>query len=266
MTATPPGFARTAAVASRVEVAVRTGSTNADLVAAALDAPAAWPHLSVLLTRDQTAGRGRLDRSWQAPSGAALAVSVLVRVPAIPPAARGWVPLAAGAAMAAAVGAQLTGTGRAAGLKWPNDVLIDGGKVCGILAEAVPGDPHAVVVGAGVNTLMTAEQLPVPTATSFAAIGAAVDDDALVADWLAGFDRMLRALGAAAGDAERAGVHGEVAALCTTLGAQVRVALPGGEVLTGRAVALDADGRLVVDDGATRAAVSAGDVVHVRPA
>lgn len=266
MSAPPPGFARTAAAASRVEVVPRTGSTNADLIEAALAAPAAWPHLSVLLTRDQTAGRGRLDRSWLAPPGAALAVSVLVRVPAIPPAARGWVPLAAGAAMAGAVAAQLAGTGRAAGLKWPNDVLIDGGKACGILAEAVPRDAHAVVVGAGVNTLMTREQLPVPAATSFAAAGAAVDDDALIADWLAGLGRLLAALGAAAGDAERAGVHGEVAALCTTLGAEVRVALPGGLGLAGRAVALDAEGRLVVDDGATRIAVSAGDVVHVRPA
>ena len=75
-------------------------------------------------------------------------MSVLVRVGGIPPPSRGWIPLIAGAAMTRAVAAQLRGTGHSAALKWPNDVLLDGGKLCGILAEVVPGHPDAVVIGA----------------------------------------------------------------------------------------------------------------------
>ncbi|WP_309068876.1 biotin--[acetyl-CoA-carboxylase] ligase [Microbacterium sp.] len=228
-----------------------TGSTNADLVAAA-QSDAALPHLSVLLTRDQRAGRGRLDRVWQAPPGAALAVSVLVRVPEVPLTARGWIPLAAGAAMATAVQAQLPG--HETGLKWPNDVLVDGRKICGILAEGT-ADLASVVIGSGVNTAMRAEDLPVPTATSFGALGAVCDEDLLVADYLAGLDRLLTAL---ATDADT--VRDAVRALCLTIGREVTVSLPGGAALRGVAVDVDAEGRLVV----AGTAVSAGDVVHVR--
>jgi BirA family transcriptional regulator, biotin operon repressor / biotin---[acetyl-CoA-carboxylase] ligase len=259
------GYPRAAAVSPRVQVRERTGSTNADLVAAAAADAEAWPHLSVLLTTDQTAGRGRLDRTWTTPPGSALALSVLVRVPGVAYAARGWIPLIAGAAMTRAVAAQLTGTGHSAGLKWPNDVLVDGMKVCGILAEAVGGDPDAVVVGSGVNTRMAAVDLPVPTATSFAALGIECDDDALIADYLVALDEQLEALAEARGDAGAAGVRAEVETLCLTLGVDVAVALPGGGTLRGRAQRIDADGRLVVttaDGGET--AVSAGDVVHVR--
>ena len=100
------GFPRAAALAPRLEVLAATGSTNADLRAKAHDARA-WPHLSVLLTRDQTAGRGRLDRRWTAPAGTALAVSVLLRDLPSDPRARGWIPLAAGETSTAAGTAQL---------------------------------------------------------------------------------------------------------------------------------------------------------------
>src|SRR5690606_22214313 len=106
----------------------------------------------------------------------------------IPVAARGWIPLVAGAAMADAVAAQLPR--REGSVKWPNDVLVaalpgapgSGGKISGILAEAVGED--IVIVGAGVNTLMTAAQLPVSTASSFAALGESCEEDRLVADYL----------------------------------------------------------------------------------
>src|SRR3546814_15164502 len=90
---------------------------------------------------------------------------------------RGWIPLIAGADMTRAVAAQLAGTGNTTGLKWPNDVLVDGAKICGILAEVVPGHTDAVVIGAGVNTTMTRADLPVSTAISFAALGLECDDD-----------------------------------------------------------------------------------------
>jgi BirA family transcriptional regulator, biotin operon repressor / biotin---[acetyl-CoA-carboxylase] ligase len=258
------GYPRTAAVSPRVQVVETTQSTNADVVAAVAADPDGWPHLALELTTDQRAGRGRLDRSWTTPPGTALAVSVVVRVPGIPPAQRGWIPLVAGAAMTRAVTEQLRGTGSSAGLKWPNDVLLDGGKVCGILAEGVPGVPNAIVVGSGVNTRMARADLPVDTAISFAAIGREVDDDRLVADYLAALDEQLRALAATHGDASASGVRGEVEALCTTLGSDVRVSLPVGSILEGRAVRIDGEGRLVVLAGGVETAVAAGDVVHVR--
>jgi BirA family biotin operon repressor/biotin-[acetyl-CoA-carboxylase] ligase len=246
------------AVASRVSVLAETGSTNSDLRRLAGDV-AGWPHLSVLLTENQTAGRGRLDRTWVAPPGAALAISVLLRrLPA--GSARGWIPLAAGLAMADAVAAQLPG--REVGVKWPNDVLVDGSKICGVLAEATV---DAVIVGAGVNTAMTAEQLPVPTATSFAVLGEVADVDALLAHYLRRLDSALGEL-CAAGDAASSGLHAAVSERCVTIGRQVSVSLPDGRMLTGTATGLDRDGRLLVATGAETSAVAAGDVVHVRPA
>ncbi|MEW2009915.1 biotin--[acetyl-CoA-carboxylase] ligase [Microbacterium sp. NPDC078814] len=253
------GFPRAAALAPRLEVLDATGSTNADLRAKAHDARA-WPHLSVLLTRDQTAGRGRLDRRWTAPAGTALAVSVLLRDLPTDPRARGWIPLAAGEAMTAAVAAQLPDAEVA--LKWPNDVLVDERKICGILAEA---GPDAVIVGAGVNTAMAAAELPVPTATSFAVHDVVADEDALLHDYLGALDGHLRAL-AAAGSAVTSGLREAVTARCATIGQAVRVSLPGGRILEGIAVGIDAEGRLLVAAEGTAQAVSAGDVVHVRPA
>lgn len=253
-----PGYPRAAAVSPRLQVTARTGSTNADVVVASADVQA-WPHLSVLLTTDQSAGRGRLDRSWTAAPGTALAVSVVLRVADVPLSARGWIPLVAGAAMTRAVAAQVRGDGHSVSLKWPNDVMIDGMKICGILAEVTP-DPDTIVVGAGVNTTMAAADLPVATAISFAALGIECDDDALLADYLTALEEQVAALASSGGDASKSGVHGEVEALCGTVGREVSVALPDGSTLAGTAERIDVDGRLVVDGRA----VSAGDVVHVR--
>jgi BirA family biotin operon repressor/biotin-[acetyl-CoA-carboxylase] ligase len=258
------GYPRAAEVSPRVQFVETTDSTNADVLAAAAEDLAGWPHLSVLVTDDQRAGRGRLDRSWTAPPGTALAVSVLVRTEGLPMHRRGWIPLIAGAAMTRAVGAQLVGTGNSVGMKWPNDVLVDGAKICGILAEVVPGHPEAVVVGAGVNTRMTRADLPVSTAVSFHALGEECDDDRLLADYLRALDEQLQALRAAHGDAAASGVLAEIEALCTTLGSDVRISLPDGSSLVGRAQRIDPDGRLVVVTGVDEVAVSAGDVVHVR--
>jgi BirA family transcriptional regulator, biotin operon repressor / biotin---[acetyl-CoA-carboxylase] ligase len=251
------GYPLAAAVSPRLQVTEHTDSTNADLVAAVRDGADDWPHLSALLTTDQRRGRGRLDRTWVAPPGTALALSVVVDVAALPIASRGWIPLAAGAAMTRAVAAQLAGTGNSSGLKWPNDVLVDGRKICGILAEAVAGEPSKVVIGSGVNTRMASVDLPVTTAISFAALGVEVDEDRLVADYLTALDEQLAALAAAGGDAS-------AEALCLTLGRTVTVSLPDGSALVGEAVRIDADGRLVVREAAREIAVAAGDVTHVR--
>ncbi|WP_279071983.1 biotin--[acetyl-CoA-carboxylase] ligase [Microbacterium lacticum] len=270
------GFPRAAAVSPRLQVVDSVDSTNAKLLRDAAVDPDGHPHLAVVVTDDQRAGRGRLGRVWAAPAGTALAISVLLRVAAVEVADRGWIPLVAGSAMRQAIAAQLPG--RAVTLKWPNDVLVgekDGGparKISGILAEVLPSDPMAVVVGAGVNTTMETVDLPVPTATSFADQGVDVDEDRLLADYLEALRDGIAALAVGG----HAAVADEIAEHCSTLGEEVSVSLPapaseagepGGDVdttLRGVAVRLDASGGLVVQSAGVERVVNAGDVVHVR--
>ena len=270
------GFPRAAAVSPRLQVVDSVDSTNAKLLRDAAVDPDGHPHLAVVVTDDQRAGRGRLGRVWAAPAGTALAISVLLRVAAVEVADRGWIPLVAGSAMRQAIAAQLPG--RAVTLKWPNDVLVgekDGGparKISGILAEVLPSDPMAVVVGAGVNTTMETVDLPVPTATSFADQGVEVDEDRLLADYLTALRDGIAALAVGG----HAAVADEIAEHCSTLGEEVSVSLPapaseagepGGDVdttLRGVAVRLDASGGLVVQSAGVERVVNAGDVVHVR--
>lgn len=256
MTKPGAGYPLSAAISPRLQVADSVDSTNAKLLQDAVADPDGHPHLSVVLTTDQRAGRGRLGRVWTAPPGSALAVSVLLRVGAVAVDDRGWIPLVAGLAMTRAVAAQLPGL--ETGLKWPNDVLVEGRKISGILAEVLPSDPMAVVVGAGVNTRMTAA--PVPTATSFALLGREADDDRLLADYLRELRDLVARLAVGGGGA----VRGEVAAACLTIGRAVDVSLPGGTTPRGEARELDAEGRLIVDTAAGELVVAAGDVVHVR--
>lgn len=270
MTLRAEDLPRTALAATRITVVERTGSTNADLVRDHAADPGGWPHLSVLVTDDQTDGRGRLGRVWTAPPGTALAVSVVLDLADLRPADRGWVPLIAGAALTRAIAMQIAetvGPTHSVRMKWPNDVLVDGRKISGILAEAVPGDSGAVVVGAGVNTAMTADQLPVPTATSLASLGTHVTPqlvDTMLADYLAALAELMGALLLEDGDAVRSGVHAEVEALCGTIGSTVRVHLPDGSELVGEAARLGPHGELIVRNGLDETSVIAGDVVHVR--
>jgi BirA family biotin operon repressor/biotin-[acetyl-CoA-carboxylase] ligase len=253
-------------------------STNSELVR--LAAGQELPAFTTLITTDQTAGRGRLDRAWIAPAGTALAISVLVRAEAssgrrIEAAGLGWLPLAAGVAMADAVASVLP-SDSAVGVKWPNDVQVDGRKVCGILSELVPPGAEsprvAVVIGAGLNVTMSGEQLPVPTATSLVLAGADPDAaagtelfDRVLAAYLHSLTEIVTALWQNEGDADRSGLRAAVIDRCTTIGREVRVELPGGAELLGRASGIDAIGRLEVRDadGQVRA-VAAGDIIHLR--
>ncbi|MBA3020664.1 biotin--[acetyl-CoA-carboxylase] ligase [Propionicimonas sp.] len=237
-------------------VAVRrvasTGSTNADLAA---QARAGAPSGTVLVADHQASGRGRLDRSWTAPAGASLAISVLLRPPAHTPPERWlWLPLVAGLAVADA----LKQAGAAAELKWPNDVLVEGRKICGILAERIAGDDPAVVIGMGINTGLSADQLPVPSATSLRLAGVQIADEDLIGlvlgslggwyrRWLAGVD-----------------LSDELSDRCGTIGRPVRVELSGTESVLGEAIGIDADGRLLVRTAAGVRRFAAGDVIHLR--
>ena len=240
-----------------VEVVRTTGSTNTDLLTRG------GPEGQVLVAEEQTAGRGRMGRTWVSQPGTGLTFSILLRPAAVPAARRAWLPLVAGVAVASAVRAV---AGVAATLKWPNDVLAGDRKLAGILAEQ-SGD--AVVVGVGVNVATPEDLLPVspggPRATSLRAEGADVARDVLLVEVLRQFERRYLALRADP-DAERAGLLAEYRTLCGTLGRQVRVELPGGSHVTGVATDIDADGRLLIAEPDTTSVtpVSAGDVIHVR--
>jgi BirA family transcriptional regulator, biotin operon repressor / biotin---[acetyl-CoA-carboxylase] ligase len=240
---------------SSLSVVPETGSTNEDLVAAAR---AGAPEGTVLAAERQTRGRGRLGRQWLSQPGAALTFSVLLRPRAVPQAARGWLPLLAGVAVVAGIRAE---TGLDLGLKWPNDVLAGPAKVAGILAEQ-SGD--AVVVGTGLNVAGSPVGLP---ATSLTDLGAAsVDRTELLAAILRELEHWyLRwARARPAGDAVSSGLRAEYLGRCRTIGQDVRVELPGGATLSGRACDVDSAGRLLVAGDYGIQPVSSGDVVHVR--
>jgi BirA family biotin operon repressor/biotin-[acetyl-CoA-carboxylase] ligase len=241
-----------------VTVAAETGSTNSDLLAAVR---AGAPEGTVLAAEVQTAGRGRLDRRWICPPGAALSFSVLLRPDGVPAVARGWIPLLAGVAVAAGLRAQ---AGLDARLKWPNDVLVGGAKIAGILAEQA-GD--AIVLGTGINVTTRRDELPVPHATSVVLAGAAPDRERLLVAVLGELETWYRrwvAAVAAGPGGDPAGLRAEYLRLSATVGQQVRVSMPGGKLVTGRARDVDATGRLVVGTASGPVPVSAGDVVHVR--
>ncbi len=239
-----------------VRVVTETGSTNADLLA---EARSGIPEGVVLAAEAQSAGRGRIGRQFVSPPRAALLFSVLLRPVSVPPAMRGWVPLLTGVAVASALSAEAAVDAR---LKWPNDVMVSGAKLAGILTEQ-SGD--AIVVGTGINVSTGREELPVPDATSLALAGAACTDrDTLLAGVLTELERWYLAWTGTRGDASACGLRQEYQRLCATLGREVRVQLPGGTTVTGTASEVDDTGRLVVRSAAQAVAVSAGDVVHVR--
>jgi BirA family transcriptional regulator, biotin operon repressor / biotin---[acetyl-CoA-carboxylase] ligase len=255
---------RTEELTPRLRVLEQAGSTNDVLIELARSGDE--PQLSTVLTLDQTGGRGRLGRVWSAPRDKTVALSVLLHAGSQQDFPYGWIPLIAGAAMASSVDA-LIGGGRT-GLKWPNDVQVDGLKVCGVLAELLPGG--GVVVGTGVNLTLEAEELPVPTATSLALAGVALRGaelvDLVVSRYLALLRELVDRLVAARGDAVASGIHRVVSEECRTLGRAVRVSLPGGDDLFGVATGIDDGGRLLVrsDPDGDTVAVAAGDVTHLR--
>jgi BirA family biotin operon repressor/biotin-[acetyl-CoA-carboxylase] ligase len=235
-----------------VRVVGETGSTNADVTAAAR---AGAPQGLVITAERQSAGRGRLGRQWESPPRAGIAVSALLRPVRVVPSRYGWLPLLAGVALAEAVRriAEVDAV-----LKWPNDLLVDGRKCGGILVEAPDG---FVVVGIGLNTSLREPELPVPTATSLALAGAAcADRDPLLRAVLRSLAEWYERWHDAAGDAEAAGLHVAYTFHCATLGREVRLALPGGREVTGTAGGIDPDGRILVDGNA----YAAGDVEHLR--
>jgi BirA family biotin operon repressor/biotin-[acetyl-CoA-carboxylase] ligase len=240
----------------RVTRVAETGSTNADLLAAArLGEPAG----AVLVTDHQTAGRGRLGRTWIDPAGASLLVSVLLR-PGNGRSLHGATQ-AAGLAMQAACRRVADVD---AELKWPNDLVVGSRKLAGILAEVVAdsGVASAVVIGVGVNVNWP-EPVPVEVADLAVALnhvaGRPVDRDALLEAFLAELTTQVDAW-----EGSPATLLADYRTHLATIGRDVWVDEPAGR-RRGHAVDVDDDGALLVDfDGGVRR-VTAGDIHDVLP-
>lgn len=253
---------------SSIEVVAETGSTNTDLTARAAAGTAVEG--AVLVAERQTAGRGRLERSWTAPPRSGLFLSVLL-TPDAPARRWSWLPLLAGVAVS---GALARTAGADTVLKWPNDVLVRTGgeerKIGGILAERVtgPGGTASVVLGVGINVSLRRDELPVPSAGSLALAGARTTDrDPLLRSVLRSLEEWYGRWHEVGGDPEASGLCRSYTAGCATLGRRVRALLPGERELVGEAVAVDDEGRLVLaGPEGVQQPVEAGDVVHLRPA
>lgn len=228
-----------------------TGSTNADLLARAR---AGEPAGLVLLADHQTAGRGRLDRRWEAPPGANVLASVLLR-PTRPVDRWFHSTLALGLAVVGAC----RSVGLDVSLKWPNDVLVRDAKLAGILAEA--DGRGALVIGLGCNVGWPLGD-EMPGATSLAAHGV----ECSPADFL---DLVLDRF-----DDTTPDLLERYRSCCATIGRRVHVDLPNGDAVDGLATGVDDDGLLVVQvaNELTSAGAPAlvtrryavGDVVHAR--
>jgi BirA family transcriptional regulator, biotin operon repressor / biotin---[acetyl-CoA-carboxylase] ligase len=226
----PPGWS--------VDHVAETGSTNGDL----LDSATGRPDRSVLVADHQTAGRGRLDRRWEAPPASNLLVSMLFH--AVPPDPGELVRRVSLAAVDAARSLGVAGELR---LKWPNDVLLDGAKLAGVLAQR--GTTGAVVVGIGINVGWSPD--------GAARLGADVARTELLAALLEAFDALP-----ADPDALRGRYRDEL----STIGQRVRAEMPSGDVI-GTAIDVTVVGQLVIrGDDALVHEIDVADVTHLRPA
>ena len=258
-----------------IDFVEKTGSTNTDLMQATNVADG-----TVLLADEQLSGKGRLGRTWTAPAGSQVIFSLLLLPESLDH--LGTLPLAAGLAVTDSIEGTV--------LKWPNDVHIDGNKLCGILAEAGPvgqafkaapkteltkvevgkaevnkaevnkavggAAPSArVVVGMGINVTLTREDLPIEKATSLELEGRDTDRTELAITVLKNLRRRI-----VQWENQDPQLLRDYRAVCSSLGQEVRLETPSGDV-TGHVDEIGEDGRIMV----AGEYYSAGDVTHLRP-
>ena len=254
-----------------------TPSTNDLAISLLADTATPTPHLTTIIADQQSAGRGRLGRTWVAPDGQALLASTIVALPAsLPSDQLGWLVHACALSIRDALSTRLQPLGRTVTLKWPNDVLVDGTrKICGILAQLAPASSPfttAVILGYGINIAQRPDNLATAQATSLYAEG---DDEAgadpaavshtLLAQILAGLDSRIRGL-VTHGNAQDCGLADEAANALPLLGTRIALAKPtdpdGHPAMEGIALGLSPTGSLLVatDDGRTHD-INAGDVL-----
>lgn len=217
-----------------VSVTEETSSTQIDLAAN-------YQSGKVLVAEYQSAGRGRLDRKFIVPHKKGLLFSFCLDADKN----FGWIPLITGLAVARAVNSYIGND--LVEVKWPNDLLIDGKKLVGILSEKVGS---GVVVGIGINIFQTQDELPIENAISLSMVAEVDRSDLLIA--------ILNELGSALEDIEsQKNLYREA---CRTIGNKIRATLPNGEVIEDTAIGISNDGALLLN---TRE-ISVGDIVHLR--
>lgn len=217
-----------------------TTSTNTELLATGEPG-------HVLIADRQTGGKGRLGRVWEAPAGASLLMSVAVELKHFDDV--GLASLATGLAVTDVI--------PKAQLKWPNDVLLNGKKFCGILGEIdMREDNTMLVMGLGINIAWRAEDLPTDWSTALNLEGITIEWDSFATD-------LLRALGERLTQWQNrdAVLLGDYRAVSATIGQRVRLSTAQGDV-EGVVDDVDKHGEVVVDG----VSYSTGDVTHLRPA
>ena len=204
----------------------------------------------------QSNGRGRLDRSFESDAGVALLFSFYIEPPVTHSRSlesQGWIPLIAGMSVAATLNELTSATDYST--KWPNDVISESGKIAGVLCEKYGS---GIIVGIGINVTTLPEELPVPTASSlYITHGIEIDRNELLPQLLRTFHALFELW------INGTDLTPRYRALAATIGREVRVALPGGKSLEGKAIGVGAHGELVLESGDL---VSVGDVVHLRSA
>ena len=196
---------------------------------------------NVLVAEYQSAGRGRLDRKFEVPPRKGLTFSFCLDAQA----ELGWIPLITGLAVSNAINKYLNQN--LTNVKWPNDLLIDGKKLAGILSEK---NSFGVVVGVGINIFQAREELPIDNAVSLAMFGEIDRTELLI--------EILNELG---NTLSNIAIHkNEYRSKCATLGKTVRATLPNGEVIEDMAIAISEEGALLLKNRE----ISVGDILHLR--
>ena len=226
----------------------RVDSTNRVLAAMPGDSDGAC-----VVADEQTAGRGRVDRSWVSTAGAGLWMSVRISLTGVPP--ERWALLSLVAALAARR-ALAHACGVQVGIKWPNDLVVEPTlrKIGGLLTEVA--GPSAIV-GIGINVAWPAESLPTPESTSVLVEGGRIDRAELLAHLLVDLEDLVDLWRTSADE-----LLAQYRQACVSLGREVVAHLPDGSTVTGVASAVDDMGRLVISSGVTPVFISAGDVIH----
>lgn len=223
-------------------------------------------HATLVTCEHQTAGRGRHDRTWVVPRGAALTSSLFLSPRGVALAHWPWLTMMMGLAVTSCLRETYS---LDAGLKWPNDVLLSGtGKISGVLAEVVStsAESPGVVVGCGVNVHQRADQIPDGGMSMRTAGVPGADRSEVLGQILTRFFVLYDEWVAASGNAEESGLAAAVRKHCITLGQPIDVQLPGDESTRGMAVSVTDDGSLAVEPTTgPMMVVSAADVTHIRP-
>lgn len=224
-----------------------TASTQSDL-AELVNASVAKSG-EVIAAEFQSNGRGRLDRTFEAPPQSALLFSFYI-APKRAVSDWGFISFLAALAMREVITDQLA---EKVNLKWPNDILIGDKKVAGLLAQQIG---EGVIVGIGLNVAMSTDELPVPNATSLLLAGSnLLDRNFILSAFLNHFENLFKEWDSGGDFLEK------YRQVCSTLGRQVRVEVLGRDSIEGEAVSITAQGVLILKDGTE---VNVGDVVHLR--